>query len=87
MGLLDKWLAAETKLGNSQADALRLLNAACGTKYKSNWIVQQRHSGQGLERTPTSVRRFMMEKVLRERLAPLGVTDGRAIRRFLDDLT
>lgn len=86
MGLFEKWYALELKSGLTQAEALRQLNAACGTKYKSNWIAQQQQSVQGLTRTPLQVRRYLMERVLRDILAKHGITDGRVIRHFLNDL-
>lgn len=86
MGLFEKWYKLELKAGKTQAEVLRQINEACGTKYKSNWISQQESSVQGLTRTPEPVRRYMMEKVLRDKLAKLGVTDGRTINSFLNDL-
>ena len=86
MGLFEKWYKLELKSGLTQAEALRKINAACGTKYKANWISQQQNSVFGLTRTPEAVRRYMMEAVLRDKLAKYGITDGRVIHHFLNDL-
>lgn len=87
MGLFKEWYLLELKSGMSQAETLRKLNEFCGTKYKSNWISQQQTGAQGLDRTPHNVRRYMMEKVLRDQLAKHGITDGRFITRLLNALT
>ena len=86
MGLFERWYKLELKSGLTKAEVLRQLNAACGTKYKPNWVSQQRNSVFGLSRTPEAVRRYMMEKVLRDKLAKLSITDGRVIHHFLNDL-
>lgn len=86
MGLFENWYKLELDSGLTQADALRQLNAACGTRYKSNWMSIQQNSVQGLTRSPVKVRRYMMEKVLRAKLARLGITDGGMIRHFVEDL-
>ena len=87
MGVFDEWDKLEITSGLTQADVLRNLNEACGTKYKSNWIAQQQNSVQGITRTPQNVRRYMMEKVLRAKLAKYGIKDNRIIQHLLNALT
>lgn len=84
MGLFEEWYKLELGSGLTQAEILRNINEACGTRYKSNWIAQQQNNVQGLARTPYPVRRYMTEKVLKDRLAKYGITDGRAIHHILN---
>lgn len=86
MGLFESWYELELKEGLTQAEILVQLNSACGTHYKSNWVSQGLGRKQGLERTPTAVRRYMVHKVLADRLRKLGVTDEQVIQSLLDDL-
>lgn len=86
MGLFESWYELELKDGLTQTEILAKLNLACGTHYKSNWVSQGLGGKQGLERTPTAVRCYMVRKVLTDRLRKLGVTDEKVIQSILNDL-
>lgn len=73
MGLFERWLEIEKATGRPMTAILDELNAACGTKYRHNWpsVMASRH--YTLDRMPTNVRRYMMQKVLPAEMALLGV--------------
>lgn len=85
-GLFSAWYELELSSGLTQAEILRRLNETCGTKYKSNWISQQQGCVQGLTRTPPQVRRYMMGRVLEDRLAKHGIKKAGVCESILDDL-
>lgn len=72
MGLFERWLEIERSNGRSLAAILADLNAACGTKYRHNWPSVMAERSYSLDRMPTNVRRYMMQKTLPAELAALG---------------
>lgn len=66
MSLFERWLEIERATGRPMTEILADINAACGTKYKHNWPSDMQSRGFGMERTPSAVRRYMLEKVLPE---------------------
>lgn len=68
MSLFEAWYEIETRNGSKQGEVLARLNAACGTKYKSNWVSLVRRGEQGLSRCPDAVRHYMMKQILQDRL-------------------
>lgn len=86
MGLFRSWYEHEITSGKKQADILREINAACGTKYQSNWISQMLNTVQGMSRSPLVVRRYMMTAVLRSCLNKYGITDETEINAIIDSL-
>ncbi len=62
------WLEVELQTRTLQ-ETLEEINKACGTKYKHNWPSVMKDRGYTLERLPTNVRQYMMEKVLPEVLS------------------
>jgi len=72
MGLFERWLEIERSNGRSLTAILADLNAACGTKYRHNWPSVMAERGYSLDRMPTAVRRYLMQKVLPVELATLG---------------
>lgn len=88
MSLIDSWLAVELIPGKTKADALREMNAALGTQYRSNrlyeWLTGKRP-------IPDPVRDYMMrvsiEHVLyRNGVPALSLSDAQA-EKIVDDLT
>ena len=67
MSLFKEWLAIEKQKGTQQ-EAIERLNTHCGTKYRKNLPAQMKAGDYSLERIPTSVRRYMMEAVLKQEL-------------------
>lgn len=63
MNLYINWLNIEKK-NKTQKQAIKELNSACGTKYTESWPSKMEGRGYSMERIPTNVRRFMMQKVL-----------------------
>ena len=73
MGLFAHWLEIERATGRALTAILADLNAVCGTKYRHNWPSVMAERGYSLDRCPTSVRRYMMQKVLPVELVLLAM--------------
>ncbi len=72
-GLFQNWLSLEKAEGRPMKTILAELNAACGTKYDRTWPNVVAGRNFGIERCPTSVRRYMMGKVLKSALEANGL--------------
>lgn len=72
-GLFQNWLSLEKSAGRPMTTILADLNAACGTKYDRTWPNVVAGRNFGIERCPTSVRRYMMGKVLKMTLEANGL--------------
>jgi hypothetical protein len=88
MGLFERWLEIEKASGKSVTEILDGVNKACGSKYKHNWPSVMASRQYSLDRLPTNVRRYMMEKVLPAEIALLGIRPSQdQIDAIIDRLT
>lgn len=72
-GLFERWLDIERSSERPLTEVLADLNRVCGTKYKHNWPSVMASRGYSLDRLPTSVRQYMMLRVLPVELASHGM--------------
>lgn len=88
IGLFESWLEIERATDRPMTAILGDLNAACGTKYTHSWPSGMKLRGYSLAHLPTSVRRYMMRKVLPEKLGLIGLkaSDDR-VEEFITLLT
>ncbi len=88
MGLFERWLELERATGRPLAVILDELNTACGTQYRHNWPSVMAARGYSLDRMPTVVRRYLMQRVLPAELEALGAkVSAKKINALLVNLT
>lgn len=79
MGLFERWLEIERDSGRPMTAILGDLNAACQTRYRHNWPSVMASRSYSMDRVPTSVRRYMIERVLAMELPDLPKSRIRAL--------